>query len=232
MSTVPGVFAAALIALALPFVAGQQALVERSPTPSNRVVLYVHGAGETAADSLYRRNTVLLTRRLLKDGYSVATSDAHGDNWGTERSVRDYANLVRWLRSRGLTRVYVLAQSMGGMDAMQLIDRVRPVAWAGIFPVCNLAAEARDSRLVPSIQTAHPWGLPSHLSPVRPSRVRGLRMMFWASYADTTVPRASNTDVCASYARSRGADVRVITTRGEHGDPSNYQPGRLAAFFG
>jgi hypothetical protein len=56
-------------------------------------------------------------------------------------------------------------------------------------------------------------------------------MMFWASPQDETVPKATNTDLCAARARAEGATVTVIRTRGEHGDRSDFDGPRLLEFF-
>jgi predicted peptidase len=54
--------------------------------------------------------------------------------WGSPASVADYVRLAHRL---GYPRIYILAESMGGLDAVQLIDRLHPEAWAGIYPVCD-----------------------------------------------------------------------------------------------
>jgi pimeloyl-ACP methyl ester carboxylesterase len=218
-----------------PIVDEQPAVLMTPGTPTDRVVLYVHGAGETAGSIVGDPAKGPLVQLLLDRGYAIAASDARGNNWGNPASLQDYAALVEWLAGRGLTRVYVLAQSMGGLDGLQLIDVARPVAWAGIYVVCNLRAVYDLGRFSASIQAAYAapatgWA-PSAFSPVVPQNVQGLPMMFWASPQDTEVPKATNTDQCAADAQAKGAAVTVVPTTGEHGDWSNFDPVRLVEFF-
>jgi hypothetical protein len=69
------------------------------------------------------------------------------------------------------------------------------------------------------------------LSPAHVADARGLPMIFWASPHDTFVLKRFNTDVAAAEALREEAHVRVLSTTGQHGDPSNFQPWRLLAFF-
>jgi hypothetical protein len=225
----------------------QPALLVEADHPTDRVVIYVHGAGENASTALSDPLKAGIFAALLAHGYSIATDTAQGENWGNIFSIRDYLRLVRTLRRRGLTRVYVVAQSMGGLDGIGMLPYLRPVAWAGIYPACNLrsmyertAADIASITTQPSFQaeirTAYGPDLTHALdseSPLTvPSDVKGMRMIFWASPQDTVVPMAANTDLCAAEARRRGADVTVVTTTGNHGDPSNFQPAQLLAAFG
>jgi pimeloyl-ACP methyl ester carboxylesterase len=212
-------------------IAGQRATLEVPARRTDRVVLYVHGAGETIDTVAADAHKAPIRARLLRDGYAFAATDAHGDNWGSLASIRDYLALVRHLRSQGFTRVYVLAQSMGGLDALQLIDRLHPVAWAALEPVCNLPGVMGDAVIASEVRSTYGTALPARLSPVRPSGVRGLRMLFVASPQDVRVPMAANTNVCARYARSRGARVRVVSVHGNHGDFSHFAPNRVVSFF-
>jgi hypothetical protein len=107
-------------------------------------------------------------------------------------------------------------------------------AWAGIVPACNLRSIYDLGRFAPSIRAAYGPKLAGALragSPVHIDYRRGLPMRFWASPADTVVPKALNTDVCAREARERGANVTVTTTGGDHGDPSDYDPDAVLRLF-
>lgn len=211
-------------------VGGQRAQVLRPPVPNGHLVLYIHGASGSA-DAISEGPVVPLTHALLARGYTVAASDAHGpQNWGNPASVADYVHLAHRLHFK---RINILAQSMGGLDGVQLIDRLHPEAFAGIFPVCNI--DSLGPSLAPNwrelIEGA--WGgwAPARMSPVKASDVAGLPVMLWASLEDKMVPKAQNADVCAAWMRNRGAKVTELTTEGEHGDPSNFQPRQLAQFF-
>ena len=221
-------------------VRGQDAVLIRPHHPSDRVVVYVHGAGGDAMSIATDMHLRPVMRALLRHGYWIASSAARGDNWGSPASVRDYVALVRRLRRQGLRRVYVLSESMGGLDGMLLLDHVRVRAWAGIFPLCNLRSvyHRRHAALKRSIRAAYGVKTLGQLKareasriPVTPRRVAGLPMIFWASPGDHVVPMRSNTDRCAAAARARGARVTVVRTHGDHGDRANFEGRRLAAFF-
>jgi hypothetical protein len=210
-------------------IAGQPDLVVRSTHHTAKVVVYLHGSGENqdamVTDPLKRP----LSRALLDHGYSIAASYAHGENWGDPASVADYTRLIARLRGEGLTKLYILAQSMGGLDALQLIPRETITAWAAIYPVVDVRSLARAIR-GPGAAMRRAMSA-ANLSPARVADARGLPMIFWSSPHDTLVLKKLNTDVAAAEASRDGARVTVLSTTGQHGDPSNFQPLRLLAFF-
>ncbi|HEU4974124.1 MAG TPA: hypothetical protein VFT50_03480 [Baekduia sp.] len=212
-------------------IGGQRAVVATPRTPTDKVVVVAHGAGRDAVTMMADIPTI--AGALLAHGYTVVTSDAHGNNWGSPAGRRDYAAVAQEMRRRGLDRVYVLARSMGGLATLAAMRQIHPLAWAGIYPACNLRSL---SRFREGISRAYgvPWRRlerARRLSPIRPQGVAGMPMIFWASSHDTVVRKAANTDRCAAAARRAGAHVTVVTTRGDHGDPSNVDPPRLTAFF-
>jgi hypothetical protein len=208
---------------------GTPALVLRPNKPTNRLVLYVHGSG-SQADVLEEEQLAPTVRTLLKRGFAVAASNGGGENnWGTPKSVEDS---VRLAERTGYKHVYILAQSMGGIGGVELIDRLHPVAWAGIFPVCNAGNLWNINNGRAEIEAA--WGPgppPAKISPVKAKHVDRLPVIMFASPEDTSVPIEQNAETCARWMRKGGARVTLIETVGEHGDPSNFQPNRLASFF-
>jgi dipeptidyl aminopeptidase/acylaminoacyl peptidase len=221
------------------FDAGRQPAVLLSAGPAARkVVVYMHGAGETIQNAFRDPAKEKLFRTLVEAGYALAMTDAHGANWGSPASVRDQLALVEALRSRGLVDVYVLALSMGGLDGLQVLDRVAVKAWAGIFPACDLASVWDVGIYRGQIRAAYrlsarasPRAVLRERSPVTIDPADGLPMRFWASPGDRVIPKRENTDACAALARRRGATVEVTTTRGDHGDPSNYDPAGVLRLF-
>jgi hypothetical protein len=219
------------------FVVGGQAAVLWSPRQSNgRLVTYVHGAEGTARSPIDGPSAGLtrLVAGLVAAGYTVVSSDAHGNAWGNDASVADYRELIAAAQARtGTTAVYVLAESMGGLAGAQLVTDDPPKglrAYAGIFPVCDLSSVY--ARYQPQIEAAYGEGTYEALvtrSPV-PFRTH-VPVLMWASPTDTVVDKAANADVCAADAHAAGAPVRVIRTVGDHGDASNYDLDRLLEFF-
>lgn len=217
---------------------GQAAVLIAPVARTEKVVVYTHGAGETVENIFRDPAKEEIFRALLNAGYALATTDARGDNWGNPASERDYRSLVGRLRERGLRSIYVLALSMGGFNGLQLLDHVPVRAWAGIFPACDLGS-VYDLGLYPE-QIRAAYGLrrgePAAAatrgrSPIPVTPRPGLPMRFWASPGDRVIPKRANTDACATLARRRGARVEVTTTRGDHGDPSNYDAGAIVRLY-
>ncbi len=216
----------------------QAAVLLKPERPTRKVVLYTHGAGERIANAFREPRKDPIFRTLLDGGYAVAMTDAHGDNWGNAASERDQVALVAALRERGLRDVYVLALSMGGFNGLQLLDDVPGVkAWAGIFPACDLRSVYALGLYRGQIRAAYGrtgrrlGDAIARRSPVDFDPRDGLPMRFWASADDRVIPTRQNTAVCAELARRRGADVTVTATRGDHGDPSNYDADGVLRLF-
>jgi hypothetical protein len=208
---------------------GQRAIL-RLPHGAGRkrLVLYVHGASGSA-EAIDEAPVEALTEALLTDGFAVAADDAGGpQTWGDPESVADYVRLVDRLRFK---EVVVIAQSMGGLAGVRLIDKLHPSAWVGIYPVCNAAVAYENPELTPFVEEAWHGPPPKYLSPVRARGVRGLPVLIWASPQDTVVPFKENAKVCAEEMRRGGASVRLIRTTGDHGDPSNFRPRELVGFL-
>lgn len=215
-------------------IGGQAVVIVGPKTATRKVVVYTHGSGETAASSFGNQQMAPVFRVLQENGYAVAADDAHGDRWGDPTSYGDYARLVEKLQDLGLTEIYVIARSMGAFNGLQLLQTVRVKAWAGIVAACNLRSIYDLGRFAASIRKAYGSKLAGALragSPVRIDYRNGLPMRFWASPADTVVPKKRNTDVCARDARDHGANVTVTTTGGDHGDNSNYDPAGILLLF-
>jgi pimeloyl-ACP methyl ester carboxylesterase len=217
---------------------GQAAVLITPDPPGDKVVVYTHGSGETADLAFRDPAKQPIFQALLRAGYALAASDAHGDNWGSPASERDTVELARALRGRGLRDVYVLALSMGGFNGLQLLEHGPVKAWAGIFPACDLRS-VYDVGIYPG-QIRRAYHLPAKgpiaaaLRRRSPNAVRpppGLPMRFWASPEDRVIPKRANTDVCAALARRAGARVQVTVTRGDHGDPSNYDADGVLKLF-
>jgi hypothetical protein len=216
----------------------QPAVVQTPDRPTTKVVVYMHGSGERVANALRDPAKHAIFRALLDGGFAVALTDAHGDNWGSPASVRDQLALIDELRTRGLPDVYVLALSMGGLDGLQLLGRVPIKAWAGIFPACDLGSvwdiglyRGQIRAAYGLAATASPRSALRGRSPVAIDPPKDLPMRFWASPADRVIPARSNAEACAAIARRRGARVEVTTTRGDHGDASNYDAAGVLRLF-
>ncbi len=208
-------------------IAGQHVVIVVPLHSRHRAILFEHGSGETADLDVDVPPSAPTITRLVAAGYTWAESDAGFNNWGDLASLRDDVAVARWLRSHGDPVVDIGGDSMGGLDATQLIPLIHPQAVFELFPVCDERTVTDEFGIL-----MHRADAPlARLSPVAMNDVRGLPMMFTASPEDTIVPKATNADVCAREARAAGARVQEFTTKGEHGNSSNWKASRLITFL-
>jgi hypothetical protein len=208
-------------------IAGQHVVIVIPRHSLHRAILFEHGSGETADLDIDVPPSAPTIADLVGAGYTWAESDAGFNNWGDRASLDDDVAVARWLRANGDLVIDIGGDSMGGLDATQLIPRLHPQAVFELFPVCNERTVVDEfGRLMQRADAPL-----RRLSPVAMDGVRGLPMLFTASPEDTVVSKATNANVCAREASAAGALVREVTTRGEHGNSSNWRPGRLIDFL-
>jgi pimeloyl-ACP methyl ester carboxylesterase len=215
-------------------VAGEPAVVLVPEHPNGRLVLYAHGYGADLAALLDDEAFGGLATGLVAAGYAVAASEARGDAWGSAASVEAHAALAATARQlTGAGEVFLVAESMGGLAAAQLVtgDRIEGLrAYAGIAPLCDLGSASGDFR--ESIEAAHGDGVGEALDRLSPVRLEArVPVRLWASGEDTVVVRDRNADACADQVRADGGTAEVVAARGEHGDPSHYDLDGVLAFF-
>jgi hypothetical protein len=206
---------------------GQWADIVVPDHPNGRVVLFEHGSDQSANYEIDTPRSERLIVALAAAGYGFAESDADFNNWGNRASLDVDLALAQWLRAHGATSIDLGGDSMGGLDATQLIPFVHPQAVFELFPVCDEASVAH----LFAIDMRYAHAPVRALSPVQMRDVTGLPMLFTASDEDTIVLKSENADVCAAEARAAGAEVDEVTTVGEHDDPSNWTPGRILTFL-
>lgn len=215
-------------------VQGQPATVVVPENPNGGLVLYLHGYGGNGAVVATPHGVGGLARGLLARGYTVVGGDAFGNAWGNPASVDSYAALVATVRQRvPVQRVYLLAESMGGLAGAQLVTQGRIPglrAYAAIYPLCDLSSVYDD--FTASIRAAWAADVDQALAALSPVALSGsVPVLIWSSPRDTVVSKERNADVCAAEAVAAGGTASVVTTRGDHGDPSNFDIGALLAFY-
>jgi hypothetical protein len=224
----------------------------RSKTPYNSnagatLIIYFHGAGETETGLLSDSLKATTVTAAINAGYIMATSAADGsENWGNQASVDDYWDLYHYVASNyKINHVLFWGQSMGGLDSLLALSQNKipgVCGWLGTYPVCSLADLYSLGEFTSAINTAYgitgsgsatyenltygndpalKWG----------SAFRSVPMRFYSSYSDTVVPRAQNTDILAALVASSCRESTVVTTTGNHGDPSNFQTSDYLAFW-
>jgi acetyl esterase/lipase len=213
----------------------------RIPAP---VVLYAHGSGQTATAPTTDGGGVNYAS-LAANGFIVASSDQHGINWGSQAGADDLVALYRYVIARhAIGPVLLYGQSMGGLSSLQTLAgrRIPGIAgWLGIYPATNLRAMFDGGTYTQQIKNAH--GIAQDGSDYATKTAgrdpqlmdagafRGVPMRFYASPGDTQVPKASNTDLFAAKVAPLAPEATVVTTTGDHGDASNFQPADMLAFF-
>lgn len=203
---------------------GDRRIVEYPSRPNGDVVVYFHGASQDAGALVYDPEVNSVADALLTAGYVVASSDGGHDSWGDEAGVIEYIHLIDDLTGTGETaRVYLMAESMGALTAAQVATRTDVAAWVAIYPVCDVSTISEPT-LLASLSAAYPEGVPAELSPLTwPAAVP---VKVWASPDDTLVSKAANADRCAAR-----IGAQVVSTTGDHGDPSNFDGQAVVDFF-
>jgi pimeloyl-ACP methyl ester carboxylesterase len=208
-------------------------------------VIYNHGYGQRGSDIYSDSHLRPLVESLALAGYIVIASDYRSTNcWGNAECDADIANLQDvWRAHLNLKpRPYVIGESMGGIVTWNAIAhrKLRPAAVVGIYPACSLAAMYPIGTLGYSIEAAYGFSSPGQLAiategydPILdpPSDFAGFPIVMWASYADKVVARSANEDPFAAAINAAGGKVMIHTSRGNHGDSSNFDPGSVIKFF-
>jgi pimeloyl-ACP methyl ester carboxylesterase len=226
----------------------QNVHIATPPTYDTRIprpmLLFSHGSGSDELQPLSHFQQ--LYTDLLSDGFAIASTNAHGNNWGNAAAQTDLLELYRYLRDTyALGPLILWGNSMGGLASLNaLASGAIPCAgWIGTQPVCDLDAIYAAGAFVTDIRTA--YGVngtgsdyaakTAGFNPMARSgrEFYGVPMRFYASPADTVVAKAQHTDPMAAKVAPYTPEATVIATSGDHGDPSHWAPQRadLRAFI-
>jgi hypothetical protein len=198
------------------------------PQKYDKLLIYTHGAGENIQKIQADTQKRAIFEVLKTEGYIIAYSDAHGNNWGNQASLDDYNQLYRYIASKyRFKSVTMLSQSMGGIDGLELVsERTIPVqCWAGIYPATNLAG-IYDQNLIKQIAAAYANKDSEKYNPINLSNYN-IPMKIYASTGDTVVPTRTNTELFSK----AHPHVQWVHTTGDHGDDTNFQPADIANFY-
>ena len=208
-------------------------------------IIYNHGIGQTIASIASSPPQSDFVQSLVGAGFVVVASQYRNlACWGNLQCVEDVANLQTLWRSRLnlAAQPFAIGESMGGIVTWNAVSHgaLRPLAVVGIYPVCNLAAVYARRSFAATIQLAYNFTSPAGYSaatsgfdPMRapPSTFARFPIQIWASYSDHSVRRSQNEDPFASAVNAAGGSVTIHTSRGNHGDPSNFDAPTVIAFF-
>lgn len=206
-------------------------------------LMYHHGANEDDDALLDDALKAGVVEALIDAGYICAGIAAYGDNWGKQAACDCYPDLHKFVDDRyDISYVLLLSQSMGGLTGLSCLSQHKVpniIAWAGIYPACNLGAIYDAGSFTSAINTAYScssttyaaktngmdpalkWGLAFRLVPMR----------FYASAGDTSIDKSDNSDTFAALIATSAPEAEVVVCSGNHGDPSHFQPADLVAFY-
>ncbi len=214
------------------------------------MVIYHHGVGENALSLIGDTLKEDVIAGLGGVGYRVISSGANGDNWGNQASLDDYYTLYNAFAGAGVNTnaLYFLSQSMGGCSGLlglALDTRYSPLPtkWYGIYPVCSLANMfgGNAGTFAASIRAA--FGIASDGSDystktagydpllVSAASFDNKYLRFIASPSDTVVSKSANSDAMSSHVSGHALANTVVTSSGDHGDPSNFRPQDVLDFY-
>lgn len=191
------------------------------------VAVWFHGQGGTADT---RMNEDWLNS-LRSRGWAVASSDFHGNAWGTPATVRDTENLTAWARETAGAEVRLfVAGSMGGLASLNALTHGQTVAcWYGTMPVVDHGAVRNVPKAQEQIRAAWGSGISAAYIPAQnlDKLPQQAKYRIVTSPQDTWVPATANAALLDAEER---LDVSALTVTGEHGDPSHFNPADLAVF--
>lgn len=219
-----------------------------NPNIKNKCVIFFHGLGGHAKD-MWNSLESPLFKGFLDAGYVIIASDYTNPScWGNAQSSIDIDNLIslyqKYLNIQN--EYYLVIESMGGITGLNAIahsQTCKAKAVIGIYPTANLTSlyDNGNGSMAGSIAAAYGITDPSQFATkangydpmLRDGNIyKNIPMLFWSSYSDTTVPRATNADAFASKINELGGNVTINTSTGNHGDPSNFVPQDAVNFFG
>lgn len=222
---------------------GQAELLVRPEGRVRGLVVFMHGLDSDQNQIADDEQLETIGGVLVKAGYAIASSNAHGNNLGNPVSVRDQRRVVRDARRHlpPFHEIDILAFSMGGLDALltaashrmkglHALALISPAVDQRTFATGQFTGQLRDAFGDPGtsgIATALRHSDPL-LQPVR--RYRGYRYHFWHSPDDQTVP-ASQSIAMVKYLATGGIHAPLTPLTGDHGDLSVLDPADVVHLF-
>lgn len=128
---------------------GQLCFIGQPEKPNGYGVIFLGGSIAFVSDkssdwheNIYKK---ALFDSVLKEGYTIGYSNAHGANFGSDKAVQDIINLHQYMVNETNidSAVHLFAISMGGLLALRVIENTNFVRSVGLSqPLLNV----RDQR--------------------------------------------------------------------------------------
>lgn len=161
--------------------------------------------------------------RFLKEGIAIAGIDA-GESYGSPNGNRVFDRLHAEMVRRGYSKKPVmLGRSRGGLQTLSWAadHPLELAAWAGIYPVCNLASYPGLERAASAFELS-PTQLQERLKEFNPidrmAKLAGAKVPLFSIHGDvdTVVPLELNTGkLKESYALAGGPAMELIVPPGQ-----------------
>lgn len=208
------------------------------------VTICAHGSGGNE-QTVNTANMSSTRDALLGRGYVVLSAYAHNRAWGNNACLDDYERVYEYAATLWtITDVFYHGQSMGGLILNLMLAQAR---------IPNVRALAMVDGAV-HLEAA--WNHPAHHDHIRtaygikadgsdyaaktaghdpcllpPTQYEDTWIYMWASYDDTSVPRAEHADVFETHVAGHPDELTVQAVTGGHVSASHYQPDVLLAFY-
>ena len=222
---------------------GQAELLVRPKGPITGLVVFMHGLDSDQNQIADDSQLETIGGVLVKAGFAIVSSNAHGNNVGNPASVRDQRLAVADARHRlgHVRRVDILAFSMGGLDALltasshrikglHALALISPAVDQRTFATGPFAGQVRAAFGNPkadavskTLKRSDPLLQPVHT-------YAGYRYHFWHSPQDQTVP-ATQSMAMVRYLATGGIHAALTPLTGDHGDLSTLDPADVLHLF-
>lgn len=234
------------ITILTPTISGQPAIIKYvnslNTTQPVKLVIYFHGAGTNQLNP-FTDDSKIVIDVLLSQGYIVAHSQAHGDNWGSQTAQNDYLALYNYIASTyNLSDVIFVGHSMGGLASLTMIAKNTIPAvtkWYGIFPVTNLYEAYYTEGFSSPIEAAYGFtGSTNYATGTAgndPNLYSGSaytnrKYAMTASSGDTVISKTTNSDLINSKLTGIGIYSYIVSATGNHGNLSHFIPKHVSSF--
>lgn len=211
-------------------------------TPTT-LVLYGHGSGGAYTDVYAQSAHKAVAGALVANGWIVASSAMHGNNWGNQDAIDDLADLITWAQEfYNVVNVVTWGASMGNMAALNgyATDQLNLIGHVGSAAATNLAAFFATS-LKAAIKTAYGFTLDADYATATAgydpnlhsgTEWTGKRLRFYVVSDDATAPEADNSAIVVAAAAATAAEATVVVNgTGGHGSANNYPAALIKAWI-
>lgn len=205
-------------------------------TPNGRGIVWHHGWQQDET-TLEATSNITFAAMLAAAGYTQICVDID-PLFGNDTALTRTAAAHNYLASEySITQVVHIGISMGGISGKLLFvgDTLTGyVGYVGFQDICDLAAIYADDPdgAAAVIDAAYPSGFSGHdpLNDYAGTDYAGLKMRFYASAADISVPKADHATPMAALVSGYALENTVVETGGDHGDPTGINAADVLAF--